>query len=92
MKPFPHARLLHSLRRRQQVIPDPQPISFRSISQGMPLFSTNRMPLSTARSSIRACHPWVSVLPGQERLDHFPQFVCHEFLSHTLTLPVTLYS
>ena len=35
--------------RRQQVIPDPQPISRGSISQGMPLFSTNRMPVSAAR-------------------------------------------
>ncbi len=35
--------------RRQHVIPDPQPISRGSISQGMPLFSTNRMPVSAAR-------------------------------------------
>ncbi len=43
--------LCQSRRRRQQVMPDPQPISRGSISQGMPLFSTNRMPLSAARSS-----------------------------------------
>ncbi len=30
--------------RRQQVIPDPHPISLGSISQGMPVLSTNRMP------------------------------------------------
>ena len=35
--------------RRQQVIPDPQPISCGSISHGKPLFRTNRMPLSAAR-------------------------------------------
>jgi hypothetical protein len=35
--------------RRQQLMPDPQPISCGSISQGMPLFSTNRMPVSAAR-------------------------------------------
>jgi hypothetical protein len=35
--------------RRQHVIPDPQPISCGNISQGMPLFSTNRMPVSAAR-------------------------------------------
>ena len=35
--------------RRQQVIPDPQPISCGSISHGMPLFSTKMMPLSAAR-------------------------------------------
>src|SRR5215211_2295864 len=29
----------HSLRRRQQVMPDPQLISLRSISQGMPVLS-----------------------------------------------------
>ena len=37
--------------RRQQVIPQPQPISCGSISQGMPLLSTKRMPVSAARSS-----------------------------------------
>jgi len=39
----------HSRSRRQQVTPDPQPISRGSISQGMPDFSTNRMPVSAAR-------------------------------------------
>ncbi len=36
---------------RQHVIPDPQPISLGSISHGMPDRRTNRMPLSTMRSS-----------------------------------------
>lgn len=37
--------------RRQQVMPEPQPISRGSISHGMPLFRTNRMPVRAARSS-----------------------------------------
>jgi hypothetical protein len=48
----------HSLSRRQQVIPDPQPISLGSISQGMPDLSTNTMPLSAARSSMRGRPPF----------------------------------
>ena len=38
--------------RRQQVVPDPQPISGGSMFHGIPLRSTNRMPVSTARSGI----------------------------------------
>jgi hypothetical protein len=41
-----------SRRRRQQVIPEPQPICGGSISQGMPVMSTKRMPVNTARSGI----------------------------------------
>ena len=37
--------------RRQQVTPEPQPISWGSISQGMPLRSTKTMPVRQARSS-----------------------------------------
>jgi len=37
--------------RRQQVMPEPQPISLGSLSQGMPERSTNRMPVSARRSS-----------------------------------------
>lgn len=36
--------------RRQQVIPDPQAISWGRSSQGMPVFNTNRMPLRAWRS------------------------------------------
>jgi len=36
--------------RRQQVTPDPHPISAGSISHGMPLRSTNRMPVNAARA------------------------------------------
>ncbi len=43
----------HSFRRRQQVIPDPHSISLGNISQGMPLLSTKRMPVSAFRSSMR---------------------------------------
>jgi len=39
----------HVRKRRQQVIPLPQPISCGSISHGMPLLSTKTMPLSAAR-------------------------------------------
>ena len=35
----------------------PQPISWGSISQGMPVFSTNRMPVSAARSGTRGLPP-----------------------------------
>src|SRR5579885_51310 len=38
-----------SRRRRQQVMPLPQPSSCGSISHGMPLLSTKRMPVSAAR-------------------------------------------
>jgi hypothetical protein len=37
--------------RRQQVIPQPQPISCGRYSHGIPVFSTNTMPASTLRSS-----------------------------------------
>jgi hypothetical protein len=39
-----------SRKRRQQVIPLPQPSSWGSISHGMPLFKTNTMPVKAARS------------------------------------------
>lgn len=38
-----------SLNRRQQVTPEPQPICWGSISQGMPLLSTNKMPPNASR-------------------------------------------
>jgi hypothetical protein len=41
-------------RRRQHVTPDPQPISRGNIRQGIPLRSTKRIPVSTARSGIGA--------------------------------------
>src|SRR6185503_9909971 len=41
-----------SRRRRQQVIPEPQPIWGGSISQGMPVISTKRIPVNTSRLGI----------------------------------------
>jgi len=46
-----------SRRRRQQVMPLPQPISRGSISQGMPVRSTKRMPVKAARSGTRGRPP-----------------------------------
>src|SRR5215213_10333984 len=47
----------HSRNRRQHVTPEPQPISWGNISQGMPLFSTKMMPVRAARSSTRGLPP-----------------------------------
>jgi hypothetical protein len=44
--------------RRQHVTPDPQPISRGSIFHGIPLRSTNKMPVSTARSGIGFRPAW----------------------------------
>jgi hypothetical protein len=44
--------------RRQQVTPDPQPISRGSIFHGMPLRRTNKIPVSTARSGIGFRPAW----------------------------------
>jgi hypothetical protein len=56
--------LCQSRKRRQQVMPQPQPISRGSISQGMPDFSTNRMPVSAAPCGPRRAggRPWVAAL------------------------------
>jgi hypothetical protein len=43
----------HSRRRRQQVIPEPQPISCGRYSHGIPVCNTNKIPVNTFRSSIR---------------------------------------
>lgn len=42
----------HSCSRRQQVIPQPQPISCGRSSQPIPVFSTNNMPVSASRFDI----------------------------------------
>lgn len=47
-----------SRRRRQQVMPAPQPSSGGSISHGMPLLSTKMMPVRHARSAIRGRPPF----------------------------------
>jgi hypothetical protein len=46
-----------SRKRRQQVIPEPQPISGGNTSQGMPLLSTKMIPVKTARSGTRGRPP-----------------------------------
>ena len=46
-----------SRRRRQQVMPEPQPISWGSISQGMPDLRTKMMPVKQARSGTRGRPP-----------------------------------
>ena len=52
----------HSAKRRQHVMPEPQPISWGSISQGIPVLSTNKIPVSAARSQTRGRPP--SALSG----------------------------
>jgi hypothetical protein len=47
-----------SRRRRQQVMPEPQPISRGSNSHGVPERSTNRIPVSAARSDVRGRPPF----------------------------------
>jgi hypothetical protein len=47
----------HSRNRRQHVTPEPQPISWGNISQGMPLLRTKMMPLRAARLSTRGLPP-----------------------------------
>lgn len=47
-----------SRRRRQQVMPLPQPSSLGSISQGMPLRRTKRIPVKAARSDTRGRPPF----------------------------------
>lgn len=57
----------HSLSRLQQVMPLPQPISFGSISQGMPLRRTNRMPVKAARFDTRGRPPFGFGFSGGNR-------------------------
>ena len=45
-------------RRRQQVMPLPQPISWGNISQGRPVLSTNRIPVRVARLPTRGRPPF----------------------------------
>jgi hypothetical protein len=56
-KRFHTPRRCHSRSRRQQVMPDPQPIAWGKYSQGMPVLSTKRIPPSTARSGMRGRPP-----------------------------------
>ena len=47
----------HAASRRQQVLPEPQPISFGSICHGIPERNTNRIPVSAARLGIPCERP-----------------------------------
>jgi hypothetical protein len=47
-----------SFRRRQQVIPEPQPISLGRYCQGIPVLSTNMIPVRAFRSSIGGLPPF----------------------------------
>ena len=47
----------HASSRRQQVLPDPQPISLGSICHGIPERSTNTIPVSAARSETPCDRP-----------------------------------
>jgi len=47
----------HSFNRRQQVMPEPQPISGGRYSHGSPVESTKRMPRKTSRSGTRGRPP-----------------------------------
>jgi hypothetical protein len=42
----------HRTSRRQHVLPEPQPISRGNMFQGIPVRSTNKIPVKTARSGI----------------------------------------
>ncbi len=56
--------LCQSRRHRQQLMPEPQPISTGSISHGRPDFSTNRMPVRVARFDRRGRPPFGFGAPG----------------------------
>jgi hypothetical protein len=76
----------HSRRRRQHVIPEPQPISAGSISQGMPLLSTNRMPVSAALDR-RPATLWLRPLRRNQRLNQSPQFIGNKRCCHAPSTP-----
>ena len=58
MHQIPHASCCQSRRRRQHVMPDPQPNSWGNICHGIPLRSTKRMPVRQARSGMRGRPPF----------------------------------
>jgi hypothetical protein len=58
MKPKNTICLCQSRKRRQHVMPDPQPSSCGSSPQGIPLRRTKRMPMRHARSGIRGRPPF----------------------------------
>ncbi len=57
----------HSIKRRRQVLPDPQPSSGGSVFHGMANLRTIRMPSMARRSSTRGRPPFLEVLRGRGR-------------------------
>jgi hypothetical protein len=55
---FQIPRCFQVCKRRQQVIPEPQPISWGRYSQGIPVLRTKRMPVKAARCSIGGRPPF----------------------------------
>ena len=72
-----------SRNRRQQVIPDPHPISRGRSSQGMPVFNTKRIPVNTARSSSR-------FRPGYRNRRRFGRGSNGAISAHNLSSNITL--
>ncbi len=77
-----------SRKRRQQVTPEPQPISRGSISHGMPDLRTKMMPLKQARSETRGRPPrGLGWLGGEQGFDECPQLVADKRFGHVPGLP-----
>jgi hypothetical protein len=89
MQPFPHTRLVPLL----EPTPAGHPrAAAHLLGQHLPGYAT----LEHEDDAGKGC-PVVDAGPtalglgrllGQKRLDHFPQFVCNEFFSHTFSLPI----
>ncbi len=77
-----------SRKRRQHVIPEPQPNSWGSISQGMPLFEhEDDAGESRAVGDARSATLRLGRLGGNSGLDDRPQFVTHKRVGHGPGLP-----
>src|SRR5438876_3353777 len=71
-------------------MPEPQPSSFGSIRQGIPLRSTNRMPVRQARSDRRWSTTFGFVLWNwKKRFDQVPQSSWKKSISHGNSVRVT---
>jgi hypothetical protein len=68
----------HATRRRQQLTPDPQPISRGKAAQGMPVRSTNKIP-------VRACRWVMGLRPGWMRRLRFTLGSSGSTTSHSLS-------
>ena len=78
-----------SRKRRQHVMPLPQPSSWGSISQGMPLFKTKTMPVKAARSAMLRGRPPLGLggSGGKSGRDDLPQRVADQWRTHAANLP-----